>query len=163
MKALILALAFLAPDWASAGVTRHKPVTESARYVHFQWQGSTAATGTVINHVYPYPGGARLVDVIVHQNSVGVGGTSVAVDVKNVSAVTLLTTPLALTLASGANTVTDARGNLALPSGWTRPVIKTDATATVAEGARIQIATTETGTYSSHPVVVVTLVFEPLY
>lgn len=122
----------------------------------------TAANGVTARFVYPFAGGARLVDMLVHQADAGVGGTSYTVDVKNVAGTSLLATLPVSTLASGASKGTDAKGDVALPSGWTRPVLKTDATVTVAKGDRLNVSTVETGTYSTHATVVVVLVFEPL-
>jgi hypothetical protein len=172
MKKLVsiaVALLLLLPLAATAqsikpGLTGTRQISPAspARYVYFQAYVTSVASGTLTSFVYPYPGGARLVDVVVSQVAAGTGGTSVAVDAKNAAVVSLLTTPLSATLASGANVVTDARGNLSLPSGWTRPVIKTDATPVVAQGASIQLVVTETGAYTVHPVLSVTFVFDPL-
>lgn len=166
MKTILLALALI-PSLALANVQRDIVTTAKispsspARYVFWQSWCTAAANGTTCHASYPYPGGARVVDLIVYQHAAGAGGTSFTVDVKN-GATSLLSTLPVVTFASGADKVTDARGNLALPAGWTRPVLKTDSTITVAQGTKLSIATVETGTYSPHPSFLVTLVFEPL-
>lgn len=133
-----------------------------ARYVYLATASVTAtATGTVVKLVYPYSAPGRLVDVIHYQNGAGTGGTSYTLDVK-VGATSLLSTLGVVTLASGADKITDAKAEVALPAGWTRPVIKSTSEAVVMKGAVILINTTETGTYSPHPTFMVELVFEPL-
>lgn len=124
-------------------------------------QQSTVASGLVINAVYPHSAPARLVDVILYQVGAGVGGTSYTFDVKNAAGTSLLTTLAAVTLASGADKVTDAKGEIALPSGWTRPVLKTDTTVDVTKGTKLRIETVETGTYSTHATFIAVLIFEP--
>jgi hypothetical protein len=124
-------------------------------------QQSSVASGLVINAIYPHSAPARLVDVIHYQVGAGVGGTSYTLDVKNAAGTSLLTTLSVATLASGADKVTDARGEIALPAGWTRPVLKTDTTVDVTKGTKLRIETVETGTFSTHPTFIVVLIFEP--
>lgn len=164
----IAALACLFPALANAGIERTPVKTSSfaattaSRYVYH-----TASVG-VLNgssvspfYVYPMKCGARLVDVLVYQRTAGGGGTSWGLDIRNVSGTSLLTTTGVITLASGAGTVTDAKGELSLPNGWTRPALKTDSTVDVAKGDLLYVYTTEVGSFSTHPTAVVTFVFDP--
>lgn len=168
MKAIVLIL-LLAPALALGNADRRVVTTSKistaspARYVEYSTGVLTLAHGAVIGrYVYPFPGGARLVNVIVYQHSAGTVGTSWTANVRNAATTSLLATTMTATLASGAAQVSDARGDIALPSGWTRAVIKTDGTATIAQGAMLDVHITETGSYSAHPMGLVVLVFEPL-
>ena len=168
MKVLFVALSLLVCQSAiaqgivpsainSARISARSParyVVISPRYF------TTVASGIGERWVMPFSG--RLVDIIINQANAGVGGTSFTLDVQNESSTSLLSTLPLQTLASGANQKTDIRGELALPSGWTRGVVKTDGTATVTKGTRLSLATVETGTYGTHATIVVALVFEPL-
>jgi hypothetical protein len=134
-----------------------------AHYVVLSSLSSAVAAGVaVVRVVYPHAAPARLVDVIMYQLTAGVGGTSWTCDIQNSASASLLSTVGVATLASGAAKVTDANGSLSLPSGWTRPVIKTDGSEVVTEGTYLQVFTTETGSYSTHVTAVFALVFEPL-
>jgi hypothetical protein len=133
-----------------------------AHYVHLHTSALTVANGsTLFRVVYPYASGARLVDLIIYQNSVGADGTSVSVDLRLADASSVLSALGVFTLASGANTVTDAKANIALPGGWTRPVLKTDTTVDISKGESVGVFTTETGVYTAHPTMYAVLVFEP--
>jgi hypothetical protein len=154
MKRALLLLTFV-PLIASAGVRR-----DQRPLVYLQTPIVTVANNTqIVRVVSPISG--RLVDVIVYQNAAGTGGTSWTCDVVNAAAASMLSTVATVTLASGAGTKTDARGEIALPAGWTRPVIKTDSTPVVTKGATLNIHTAETGTYSPHPGAIVVLVLQP--
>jgi hypothetical protein len=163
----VLALCAFASSAAAQGIVG--PITTgrisrstAARYVFWVPPWFTVANGsTPARFVYPYAAGARLVDVLVYQVAAGTVGTSWTLNVRNAAGTSLLTTTATLTLASGANQTTDAKGAVALPSGWTRPVLKTDATVDIAKGGFLDIYTTETGAYTVHPTGVVVLVFEP--
>jgi hypothetical protein len=159
-KTLSLALFLLAgfaPVTASAGVQRVK--TQRVYWVSPGFNVANAAVGA--RYVYPLTGGGRLVDVIVYQVSAGSVGTSWSVDVRNAAGTSVLSAVSVATQASGASQVTDALGNVALPSGWTRPAIKTDTTPNVTKGGFLDVYLTEVGSYSSHPVAMVVLVFQP--
>jgi hypothetical protein len=163
MRKIVLALAVaMLPALASAGASRHRELAQS-RYVTFSvWALATSGTQALSRFVYPFPGGGRLVNVILYQYAAGTGGTSVAISVRNAAVENLLSTAAVATLASGASVSTDSAGSLALPAGWTRPVLGTAAATTVAYGGYFDILATETGTYSAHPQLLVTLVFQPL-
>jgi hypothetical protein len=160
---LVFAPAALAQGVAGPVTTGRISRQSPAHYVSIQTQITTVGNGSYVGRVvWPYSSPARLVDVIVNQTSAGTGGTSFTLDVRNAAATSLLSTVATVTLASGAETITDAAGKLALPSGWTRPVLKADSTAGVVKGDVLRIFTAETGVYSPHPFFVATLVFEPL-
>lgn len=136
-----------------------------ARYVsiHLPYVSANAnGIPSGMRAIYPGPGSGKLVNVIIHQTGEGTGGTSYTIDLKTVAGTSLFSTLPVQTQASGANQYTDTRGAIALPSGWTRGVLKTDTTTTVGEGERLNLWTVETGTYSVHPIIMATLVFEPL-
>ena len=138
------------------------PQVAAAQYVMMSTPYFNTANGSVVGRfVYPYAAGARLVDVLVYQVQAGTGGTSWSVTVRNAAGTGMLDTLPVATLASGANQVTDAKEEVALPSGWTRPVIKSDATPDVVKGGFIDVYCTEVGTYSPHAVGIVVLVFAP--
>lgn len=159
---LALLAALLVPTLAFGQGARRDVTPLNARYFTITTPIQTVAAGAPIaNLLASAPADGRLVDVIVYQISAGTGGTSFTVDVKHPSGTSMLSTLPVITLASGADKVTDASGRLALPSGWTRPVVKTTADAQVTRGQRIQLATVETGTYSAHPTIFVALVIEP--
>lgn len=134
-----------------------------ARYVTLSTREVAGQNGAIVAYAfYGAPASARLVDVVIYQLAAGTTGTSIAVDVRTSAGTSMLTAAGVMTLAAGANQKTDARGDIALPSGWTRPAVKTDATALVTEGSVIQVYTTETGVYGSHPTILVALIFEPI-
>lgn len=142
---------------SSLRISRASP----ARYVAYSIPiSATVANGTIHRWCYPFSAPARLVDIVLEQVSAVVGGTSFTVDVKNAATTSLLTTLSVSTLASGNFKTVDAKGELALPSGWTRPVLKTDSTVDIVKGGHVDIATVETGTYSTHATISVTLIFE---
>jgi alpha-beta hydrolase superfamily lysophospholipase len=155
MRVLAVVL-LLVPGLAFGGVTRAK----RDRYVAVATGTLTAVANGAVSSVW-VPWAGRIVDAIVYQQGAGTGGTSLTVDLKTTGGTSLLATLPVLTLASGADKLTDASGALALPSGWTRHVLKTDATVTVTKGQRIAISTVETGTYSPHPAFQVVLYIEP--
>jgi hypothetical protein len=170
MKKLLLALALAAfasdaaalgvvpPTVSTGGLSRSSP----AHYVVVTTVNfPSVANGNLGHFIYPFSGSATLVDVIVYQASAGVGGTSFTVDIKNAAGTSLFTTLPVITLASGADKLADAKAELALPSGWTRQVLKTDATVTLTKGQRFTISTVETGTYSTHAQIVFSFIFEP--
>lgn len=169
MKKILVAILAALPLLASAGAVRRGVVSTSsisaaspARYV--VWTSHrvlTAASGSIASYAYPFAGGARLVDAIFVQYTPGAGGTSWDGDIRKSDGTSLLTTKCTGTLASGSYKRTDAKGDLALQPGWTRPVLKTDATVDVAKGDYLELHTTETGTYSTHATILVILVFEP--
>jgi|GEM_PF-7088387 len=133
-----------------------------ARYVEHRPAAFTVvASASISGFVYPYAGGARLVDVIVYQVAAGTVGTSWVLDLKTVAGTSLFTTLPVMTLASGANQMTDTKGEIALPSGWTRGVLKTDSTVTVTKGQVLNYSTVETGSYTVHPTAYAVFVFEP--
>ena len=64
---------------------------------------------------------------------------------------------------AGDNASVDAAGTISLPSGSTRPVLKTDSTVTLAKGDDLALNVTVSGTYSTtFPKVSVAVVTEPL-
>lgn len=168
MKALVVALSLLICPSAMAQGILPSTVNSSrisarspARYVVISPRYfATVASGLGERWIMPFSG--RLVDIVINQASAGVGGTSFTLDVQNESSTSLLSTLPVQTVASGANQKTDVRGELALPSGWTRGVVKTDGTATITKGTRLSLVTVETGTYSTHATIVVALIFDPL-
>lgn len=167
MRKLLVVAALALPLYAAANVrpstvtTRMISPASAARYVYtLTGSANAVANGNIVSVWVPFAG--RLVDLIVYQQTAGVGGTSFTVDVKTAGGTSLLATLPVLTLASGADKLTDVKGGLTLPSGWTRPVIKTDGTEVVTKGQRLVISTVETGSYSGHPLFQVTLVYEPL-
>lgn len=168
MRRSIILVALLLPSLAAAqGVSRGTVTTQkidprtAARYIIW-----TPPAWTVANASYPAtwvaPFNCRLVDVVVAQRTAGTVGTSWSLDVRLADGTTsmLSVVPVA-TLASGASKTTDVRGDLTLPAGWTRPVVKTDATPDLAKGAVVHLYTTETGAYTVHPGASVALIFEP--
>lgn len=164
---VVAAALVLAPPSASANARGATITTQmispasAARYVYtLTGSVNAVANGNVVSVWTPFA--ARLVDLIVYQQTAGTGGTSFTVDVKTAGGTSLLATLPVQTLASGADKLADAKGALALPSGWTRPVIKTDGAEVVTKGQRLVISTVETGSYSGHPLFQVTLVYEPL-
>jgi hypothetical protein len=124
-------------------------------------QITVAHNSTLASLVYPFAAGARLVDVIVYQWTAGVGGTSWTATVRNSAGTALLSTLSVLTLAAGAAIGVDAKAEMSLPAGCTRPVLKTDTTVDVSKGSYIDILTSETGSYSTHASARFVLVFEP--
>jgi hypothetical protein len=168
LLALLVLAAAVSPTVASSSVASSSVSTSRisraspARYVFLETvQFATTASGNVSRLIYPYGSPARLVDVIVYQVAAGTGGTSYTVDVKNSAGTSLLATLSVSTLASGPHKSVDAKGELALPSGWTRPALKTDSTVDVIKGQVFDVTTVETGTYSPHATTIVALVFEP--
>lgn len=162
----MLLLAALLPSFAfGQGVrpamvnTRMISPASSARYVYFASGSLTStANGALVSVLAPVNG--RLVDMLVYQQAAGTVGTSFTVDVKTVGGTSLLSTLPVLTVASGADKVTDAKGAVALPSGWTRPVVKVDGGEVVTKGQRLLISTVETGAYGTHATFFVALWYE---
>lgn len=166
MRRLLL-LAALLPAVALANVKRSAVTTQGispASAARYFTVAPTSTYTTVVNgavgNLY-VPHAARLVDVILYQAAAGTTGTSYTIDVTS-GGTSMLTTLPVITRASGVDILTDAKGALSLPGGWTRPVIKTDATAVVTKGARLVVNSVETGGYGTHASVMVILVFEPL-
>lgn len=96
----------------------------------------------------PFPLSGKIVDIIIGQSYAGVGGTSYTVTLaKNGTAV--CSTNAVVALAGGANAATDALGALTVPTGWTRPVLKTDSTIWVKKGDVLSLTTTVSGTYTT--------------
>lgn len=164
---VVLLVALLAAP-VSANVSREVVTTSKistaspARYVTLYTNVfTTAATQIASRWLYPFTS-ARLVDVVVEQLTAGVGGTSVNVAVRKNTGTDMLATNAVITLAAGAAQETDARGALALPAGCTRPAVKSDGSEAIVKGDALYIYITETGSYSTHPTYLVTLVFEPL-
>lgn len=130
-------------------------------------------TGTLTMGVWPYGqrsplfGGtavqvqvARVVDVVAVQTQAGVGGTSFTYDIQK-NGVSILSTLGGFTLAGGANIATDAKGELSVPVGVTRPVLKKDATIFLKKGDNLTIVHTVTGTYTTAAQVAITAVIDP--
>jgi hypothetical protein len=138
-----------------------------ARYFAVQSNQFTVANGLAAwRWVYPFATPARLVDMVVYQVSagtVGAGAPAWYVSPRDSVPTNLLTTTTKATQASGANLAIDAKGVLAIPAGWTRPVLKTDASVIFTKGKYVEIYVSETDTYTAHPTGIVALVFEPLY
>jgi hypothetical protein len=149
-------------DGGNTGWAQLQVTAGASQYVYFATPYFNTANGSpVARFTYPYVAGARLVDVLVYQVTAGTGGTSWSATVRNTTGTGMLSTLPVATLASGASVGTDAKGELSLPSGWTRPVIKVDATPNVAKGDFFDVYVTEVGTYSPHAIGLVVLVFQP--
>lgn len=136
------------------------------RYVIQTFTFSTTANISASQVGVVPPSGATLVDIVVAQSAAGVGGTSWVATPK-INGVALDTTDGGFTLAAGANkstnTVLSKMGALTNPAGGTRPVIKTDGTATATGGQLITMDVTLTGTYTGAVTGTVTLYFLPKY
>jgi hypothetical protein len=159
MRKMMLSLLLLAaPSLALPGVTRSRP---PARIYHVAPSFTVANGSTPVRYVYPHAAGARLVDVIVYQVVAGTVGTSWTVLLRNAAGTAVTATSGVITVAAGAHVALDAAGNLPDVAGCTRPALKTDATVDIAKGGFIDVYTTETGSYTVHPIAVVVLVFEP--
>lgn len=165
MRRILFLFAFV-PGLALANadrgvVTTNKISTKTpARYYVYTHPQLLAANGSAVaSTVYPFAR-ARLVDVIVYQAGAGVGGTSVTVNVRDNAGTSLLATNATITLAAGNHVGVDAKAEMALPAGCTRPVVKTDGGEVVTKGTYVDIYTTEVGAYSTHPSLRVVLVFE---
>lgn len=158
---------------------RNMDLPSANRYVDFTFAGAMPTlTGTgVVTQIGVWPfgqrsppfGGAaiqsqyqfsRIVDIIVSQSLAGVGGTSFTVNVLK-NGVTVLSTLGVVTLASGANQSTDVKGELALPAGWTRMVLKTDSTILLKKGDNIEIQLVITGTYSTAAQIAIAVIVDP--
>jgi hypothetical protein len=163
----VAALCIAVTSHAAAQVTRGVVTTSKistaspARYYVYASPQVVASASTVIaSTVYPFGGGAKLVDVIAYQLTAGTTGTSWTINVRNAAGTSLLTTNATIPLSAGASAGIDVKGEMTC-SGCTRPVIKTDGTADVAKGGYVDIQLTESGSYGTHPSVRVVLVFEP--
>lgn len=163
LLALLPALAFANIDRGLVTTPKISKATPARYFVVESNQFTTIAGAAVWRWVYPFATPARLVDLIVYQVGAGTVGTSWTATLRDATPTSLMTTSGLATQASGANLVTDAKGELSLPAGWTRPVLKTDATTLYSKGEYIEIYTAETGAYTVHPTGIVALVFEPLY
>jgi hypothetical protein len=158
-KTMLSLLLLAAPSLAlPAGVTRDRPLAPIYWVSPFF---TVANASTPARFVYPHVAGARLVDAIVYQVSAGTTGTSWTLNVRNAAGASVLTTTATITQAAGASIVVDAKAQIAAVAGCTRPVIKTDGTEAITKGGFLDIYTTESGSYSPHPVGVVVLVFQP--
>jgi len=101
----------------------------------------------------------KVVDVIIYQAAVGVGGTSVTCNILK-NGTTIFTTNGVIALASGVAAI-DAKGELAVPTGATRPVLKTDSTVLCKKGDVFALTTTVTGTYTTAPNLGIIVVVDP--
>lgn len=154
----------LAQSASSPVITTQRLSSRSpARYVTLVSGNMTMGNPSVPwRWVYPFKGTATLHDVVVNQVVAGTGGTSTTVAVRKNGSVDMLATNATVPLSAGALAVLDMRGELALPSGATRPVAKTDGSETITKGDVIYVYSTESGTYSPHATFVVTLVLRSL-
>lgn len=159
---------------------RNLDQASAARYVNVEMGGPVTLTGTgsaLAVGVWPYGqrsppfGGtaiqsqyefAKIVDVVLAQTAAGVGGTSFTVNVL-VNGVTIFTTNAVVTLASGANVSTDAKGELTLPAGWTRPVLvaSNNANLFLKKGDSISVTYVVTGTYTTAAQFIVSVIVDP--
>jgi hypothetical protein len=159
MRKMMLSLLLLAvPSLALPGVTRDRALAPIYWVSPFF---TVANASTPARFVYPHVAGARLVDATVYQVSAGTTGTSWTLNVRNAAGASVLTTTATITQAAGASVAVDAKAQIAAVAGCTRPVIKTDGTEVITKGGFLDIYTTESGSYSPHPVGVVVLVFQP--
>lgn len=160
MRHMLAAVLLFVAGPAFANVARNAPKAP-AKYVVVEAQNlATVANGVIARLAVPSTG--RFVDAIVHQAVQGVGGTSYTIDIKDSGGTSLFATLPVQTLASGTNKFTDVKGEIALPSGWTRGVLAAAAMTPVTKGDRLNVSTVETGTYSTHATISVLLIFEAL-
>lgn len=169
MKKLLFAVALIFPVLAIAGAKPSNITTAAlgasspSRYKELCRASYAVSNNGTTQYVWPY-GRARLVDIVIHQQGAGTVGTSWSVQVRKIlgTYTTMLSTTSTALQSSGATaaTVIDAKGDMALPVGWTRPVIKTDGSEIVAKGDYLDVLTTESGSYSVHPTAMVCIVFE---
>lgn len=103
--------------------------------------------------------GAKIVDVLFYQSFVGVGGTSQALTILK-NGTTIFTTAPVIALASGAAAI-DTAGVLAVPTGATRGVLKTDTTILLKKGDILSFTLAVTGTYTTAPNVSFVVVVDP--
>lgn len=101
----------------------------------------------------------KVVDVIVYQANVGVGGTSVTCNILK-NGTTIFTTNPVMALASGVTAI-DTKGELAVPTGATRGVLKTDSTVLCKKGDVFALTTTVSGTYTGAPALGIVVVIDP--
>jgi hypothetical protein len=174
VKKMIAVLAVLMPLFAYAGASRDVVTTSKiasynpSRYWVHTASGLMGNSSVISYYVYPHDTPARLVDVVFTQTSAGVGGTSWTLNAQDLAGTSMFTTNVTGTLASGIGTAAapitvDSKGVLALPTGWTRPVLKTDSSVIFTKGRSFRIFATESGTYSTHAFVNFVFIFEPLY
>lgn len=159
-----LAALLLATSTLAAGPTPSEMHPKSPlRYVAHPVTFSTTANVTAqVIGACPVGGGV-VKDVVLVQAAAGVGGTSwTAVPKKNGTAIA--STDGVIALADGANkSVNTAAAPIALakPAGATRPVLKTDGTATCSGGDVLTVDITLTGSYSTAVTGAVYLLIEP--
>lgn len=168
--AIVLVVAMVAPLRGDAALvtpyvsvtTPHISPSTASRYVYFTVTSQTS-NGSSISPYFVYPSGCggRLVDIVIQQRTAGTTGTSWTLDLRNKDATSLFVTAATGTQASGNYQSVDAKGEVDLPSGWTRPVIKTDSTVSITKGTSLYLYVTESGSYGTHPTLIVTLVFDP--
>ena len=149
---------------------RNVDASSALRYIVFESTGALPAlTGTlsaVMLGAWPFRqqgmANAKIVDVIISQATAGTAGTSWTVNVKK-NGTTVLATNGVMALASGANAKVDAKAEAgAVPSGATRPVLKTDGTVLLTKGDVVSWDLTVSGTYTgAAPQVCVTVVIDP--
>lgn len=154
---------------------RNVDVASALRYVYLEmtWQNTAAVTTQAVG-AWPVsqaiktqsgvgstalPTYSKVVDVILYQTNVGAGGTSVAANVLK-NGTTIFTTNPVIALASGVASI-DIKGELAVPTGATRGVLKTDATVSVKKGDVFGVTTTVTGTYTTAPSLGIIIVVDP--
>lgn len=139
------------------------------RYQIMEFSGALPAlTGTLAGVMFGIWGfkqlnmaNAKIVDVIVGQSTAGTAGTSWSVAIKKNTTAICSTAPV-LALASGANAAMDCKGDLALPTGATRGMLKTDGSILIKKGDVIQYDLTVTGTYTgAAPQVYVGIIIDP--
>jgi hypothetical protein len=134
---------------------------------------TTAITNALALDVWPFamrspigigslPSSAKIVDVIVAQSYVGAGGTSQTVTVLK-NGTTIFTTAPVVALAGGVAALDTLKEIATVPTGWTRGVLKTDATVQLAKGDILSITTTVSGGYGTAPSIVVSVVIDPRY
>jgi hypothetical protein len=109
----------------------------------------TAAAASFPQATTPW---VKIVDVIVYQAFAGVGGTSQTLNVFKNGTTIFATNPV-VSLAGGANSAADSAGVIALPSGYTRPVLTaTTANLLLKKGDVLTFTVpTVTGAYTTAP------------
>jgi hypothetical protein len=160
--------------------TRNVDIVSPLRYkeIHFH-DLLPALTGTlagVMLGAWPYsskvpfgqgtvlPGtSGKIVDVLLHQSTVGTAGTSWTANVKK-NGTTIFATNGVLALASGANVAVDSRGEISLPTGATRPVLtSTLANLLLKKGDVLSWDLTVSGTYTgTAPFIGIVVVIDPV-
>ncbi len=150
---------------------RNVDPSSALRYINLTWEGAlpalTGALNGILIGVYLFKQtlaagvGARVVDIVVAQALAGTAGTSWSAAVKKNGTAIYSTAPV-LALASGAYAAVDSKAELALPTGATRGVLKTDSTILIKKGDVLSWDLTVTGTYTgAAPYCSVSLVIDP--